>query len=78
MSKAAYVALAILLGWIGAHEFYAGRTARGVLSVVFCWTLVPWVVARSPGGQDGPRRGGARRLDCRLEEAESPMRKERP
>lgn len=45
MSKAAYVALAILLGWIGAHEFYAGRTARGVLSVVFCWTLVPWVVA---------------------------------
>lgn len=45
MSKAAYIALAILLGWMGAHEFYAGRTARGVLSVVFCWMLVPWVVA---------------------------------
>ena len=45
MSKATYIALAILLGWIGAHEFYAGRAARGVLSVVFCWTLVPWIVA---------------------------------
>lgn len=45
VSKTTYVALAILLGWIGAHEFYAGRTARGVLSVVFCWALVPWVVA---------------------------------
>lgn len=45
VSKTTYVALATLLGWIGAHEFYAGRTARGVLSVVFCWTLVPWVVA---------------------------------
>lgn len=45
VSKATYIALAILLGWIGAHEFYAGRTARGILSVVFCWTFVPWVVA---------------------------------
>lgn len=32
----------------------------------------------SPGGQDGARRGGARRLSHHLEEAESPMRKERP
>ena len=45
VSKATYIALAILLGWIGAHEFYAGRADRGVLSVVFCWTLVPWIVA---------------------------------
>lgn len=45
VSKTTYVVLAILLGWIGAHEFYAGRAARGVLSVVFCWTLVPWIVA---------------------------------
>lgn len=32
----------------------------------------------SPGGQDGSLQGGARRLGCRLEEAESPMRGERP
>lgn len=45
VSKTTYIVLAILLGWIGAHEFYAGRTARGILSVVFCWTLIPWIVA---------------------------------
>lgn len=45
VSKMAYIALAILLGWIGAHEFYAGRITRGVLGVVFCWTFVPWIVA---------------------------------
>lgn len=45
VSKTAYVCLAVLLGWIGAHEFYAGRTAWGILYVVFCWTFVPWIVA---------------------------------
>ena len=45
VSKTTYVCLAVLLGWIGAHEFYAGRTARGILDVIFCWTFVPWIVA---------------------------------
>jgi TM2 domain-containing membrane protein YozV len=37
--------LALLLGNFGAHKFYLGERDVGYMYVMFCWTLVPWVVA---------------------------------
>lgn len=37
--------LAILLGFIGAHNFYLKRNLLGVLSVVFCWTYIPSIAS---------------------------------
>jgi TM2 domain-containing membrane protein YozV len=40
----AVVSVVFFLG-VGLHKFYLGRTAAGVLSVLFFWTGIPWVVA---------------------------------
>lgn len=37
--------LALLLGGIGIHHFYLGRPALGILSIVFCWTFIPGLIA---------------------------------
>ncbi len=37
--------LSFLLGGIGAHHFYLGNPALGVLYLVFCWTYVPGIIA---------------------------------
>jgi TM2 domain-containing membrane protein YozV len=37
--------LAITLGLFGAHKFYLGENAAGVISILFCWTFLPWLVA---------------------------------
>jgi TM2 domain-containing membrane protein YozV len=37
--------LCVLLGDFGAHYFYFGRHRAGILRLLFCWTLVPWVLA---------------------------------
>ncbi|KTG09954.1 hypothetical protein AUR64_10080 [Haloprofundus marisrubri] len=36
--------LAILLGTIGAHKFYLGRTGFGILYLLFFWTGIPTIV----------------------------------
>lgn len=37
-------ALAIFFGAFGAHKFYQGKTAQGILYLVFAWTTIPtWV-----------------------------------
>ena len=36
--------LAILLGGIGIHEFYLGRSGKGILMLLFCWTGIPAIV----------------------------------
>ena len=44
-SKGTAVILAFLLGGLGAHKFYLGRTGMGVLYLLFCWTFIPAMVA---------------------------------
>lgn len=44
-SPAVALALCLTLGAFGAHEFYLGRTTRGALRLLFCWTLIPLLLA---------------------------------
>ena len=41
VSKGIYILLALILGGIGAHKFYAGKWIQGLLYLVFVWTYVP-------------------------------------
>jgi len=38
------VLLAIFLGAFGAHKFYLGDSAIGVLYLLFCWTYIPGIL----------------------------------
>lgn len=44
-SLAVYILLALFLGGIGAHDFYVGKTFKGVVKLLFVWTGIPSVVA---------------------------------
>ncbi|MDW3648874.1 MAG: NINE protein [Bacteroidia bacterium] len=48
-SKTTAGVLAILLGGLGAHKFYLGRTLWGILYLLFCWTFIPAIVALIEG-----------------------------
>jgi len=37
--------LCFFLGGFGAHRFYMGETGLWILYLVFCWTLIPALVA---------------------------------
>ncbi len=37
--------LALFLGGIGGHKFYLGQTKKGLLYLLFCWTLIPTLIA---------------------------------
>lgn len=45
VNKVAYVLLALFLGGLGIHNFYAGKFGLGVLYLVFCWTFIPAIAA---------------------------------
>ena len=45
VKKVTYVLLALFLGGLGIHNFYAGKTGLGILYLVFCWTFIPAVAA---------------------------------
>ena len=44
-SLTVYILLAVFLGGIGAHDFYVGKTGKGLIKLAFCWTGIPAVVA---------------------------------
>lgn len=45
VNKTVYIVLALLLGDLGAHKFYAGKTGTGILYFIFCLTLIPAILA---------------------------------
>jgi TM2 domain-containing membrane protein YozV len=44
-SRVAAALLAFFLGGFGVHKFYLGRTAAGVLYLLFFWTFIPAIIA---------------------------------
>jgi TM2 domain-containing membrane protein YozV len=48
-SKLAASLLAILLGIFGLHHFYLGDTKRGVIYLIFCWTVIPAIIGLIEG-----------------------------
>ncbi len=43
--KTVAIVLALFLGGFGAHKFYLDRPLAGVMYVLFCWTLIPALLA---------------------------------
>lgn len=43
--------LALLVGGIGVHKFYLNKTGQGILYLLFCWTLIPGLIAFFEGIQ---------------------------
>lgn len=39
------VMLALFLGGLGAHKFWLGSVATGIIYLIFCWTFIPGIVA---------------------------------
>lgn len=37
--------LAFVFSFIGAHNFYLGKTGKGILCVLFCWTYIPTLIS---------------------------------
>lgn len=44
-NKGVAIILAIFLGSFGIHDFYLGRTVKGVFMFLFVWTLIPSIIA---------------------------------
>lgn len=45
VNKTLYAVLTILFGFIGINKFYAGKIKQGILSILFCWTLIPLILS---------------------------------
>jgi len=48
-SRVAYVLLALFLGFLGIHNFYAGYAGRGVVQLLMClfgwkFEFIPWII----------------------------------
>ena len=39
------VLISLLFGWFGLQKFYLGDLKGGVLSILFSWTFIPFVLA---------------------------------
>ena len=44
-SLVVYILLALFLGGIGAHDFYVGKTFKGIMKLLFVWTGIPSILA---------------------------------
>lgn len=45
VNKVIYAILTILLGTLGINKFYAGKIKQGIISILFCWTLIPTILS---------------------------------
>jgi TM2 domain-containing membrane protein YozV len=45
VAKAKLLLLTFFFGGVGAHKFYLGQWLQGLLYALFCWTLIPGLVA---------------------------------
>ena len=45
VNKAVCCVLALLLGGVGAHKFYAGKIGSGIAYLLFFWTAIPALIA---------------------------------
>ena len=45
VNKIVYAILTILLGCIGVNKFYVGKKKEGIISLLFCWTFIPFVLS---------------------------------
>ena len=45
VNKVIYCVLALFLGGIGVHKFYAGQIGTGICYLLFCWTFIPGIIA---------------------------------
>lgn len=43
-NKKIYIILAVFLGVFGAHYFYSGQKKKGILSLCFFWTVIPFFI----------------------------------
>jgi len=44
-SKQTAAFLAFFLGGLGIHKFYLGKSVQGISYILFCWTLIPALIA---------------------------------
>lgn len=44
-SRGVAILLTFFLGYFGIHQFYLNRVGLGVLSLLFCWTFIPCIIA---------------------------------
>lgn len=45
VNKNVYLVLTLLFGSLGINKFYAGKIKQGILSILFCWTLIPFILS---------------------------------
>ncbi len=39
------ILLCFFVGGAGIHKFYLGKNTEGVIYLIFCWTLIPGIIA---------------------------------
>jgi len=86
-SRGVAIALSYFLGIFGGHQFYLGKTKRGLIYLVFSWTTIPFFLGlydgykyfRNPGwfseevgtGVIGPTSGSSKMEDTTPESTDS-------